>query len=320
MKKAAAYLITVTLLFLLCPDKSAAQDIEGELRSYAALCDSCLMLKKSLSEGATISSDKAKAIIGKFVDTGKRLKSRSMSPWQKDLYRKITERFTGTSYEGPFTAEIPHLEALGSGIATIRSASATAGLTGIETRSAGIDSRVEGIDSRPKDIDKRLKNTDSQANKEKLHFSIIASAAFPHPTAGLMLGLQYRGWGGYVKGMSNFTKAQSTYTCLSDSTLPDGSEFWGGGQNRLEIKSLTAGAMLPIIKNLSIYAGAGAGKWSLSWMDVDGDWANVSDISYKGVAAEAGIAANWKSLLFSAGVTTVKFKTIQVNLGVGVRF
>lgn len=50
---------------------SAAQDIEGELKSYAALCDSCLMLKKSLSEGAEISSDKAKSLIGRFVESGK---------------------------------------------------------------------------------------------------------------------------------------------------------------------------------------------------------------------------------------------------------
>lgn len=188
---------------------SAAQDIEGELKSYAALCDSCLMLKKSLSEGAEISSDKAKSLIGRFVESGK------------------------------------------------------AGLHGIERM--------------PKSIN-------PQGNKEKLHFSIIASAALPHPTAGLMLGLQYKGWGGYVKGMSNFTSAESTYTCLSDGTLPDGSEFWGGGKNNLSINVLTAGAMFPVIKNLS----------------------------FRGIAAEDGITANWRLLAFSAGVTTVKFKTIQV--------
>lgn len=196
---------------------SAAQDIEGELKSYAALCDSCLMLKKSLSEGAEISSDKAKSLIGRFVESGK------------------------------------------------------AGLPGIERM--------------PKSIE-------PQGNKEKLHFSIIASAALPHPTAGLMLELQYKGWGRYVKGMSNFTSAESTYTCLSDGTLPDGSEFWGGGKNNLSINVLTAGAMFPVIKNLS----------------------------FRGIAAEAGITANWRLLAFSAGVTTVKFKTIQVNLGVGIRF
>ena len=107
-----------------------------------------------------------------------------------------------------------------------------------------------------------------------------------------MLGLQYKGWGGYVKGMSNFTSVESTYTCLSDGTLPDGSEFWGGGKNNLSINVLTAGAMFPVMKILS----------------------------FRGIAAEAGITANWRSLAFSAGVTTVKFKTIQVKLGVGIRF
>lgn len=83
---------------------------------------------------------------------------------------------------------------------------------------------------------------------------------------------------------------------------------------------LTAGAMFPVIKNLSFFAGVGAGKCSLSWMDMDGNWANVSNLSFRGIAAEAGITANWRLLAFSAGVTTVKFKTIQVNLGVGIRF
>lgn len=154
-----------------------------------------------------------------------------------------------------------------------------------ETPAATLPAALPGIERMPKSID-------PQGNKEKLHFSIIASAALPHPTAGLMLGLQYKGWGGYVKGMSNFTSAESTYTCLSDGTLPDGSEFWGGGKNNLSINVLTAGAMFPVIKNLS----------------------------FRGIAAEAGITANWRSLTFSAGVTTVKFKTIQVNLGVGIRF
>ena len=135
-----------------------------------------------------------------------------------------------------------------------------------------------------------------------------------------MLTAQHNGWGGYIRGTSNFTRAESTYTCLSDGTLPDGSEFWGGGQNRLEIKSLTAGAMLPIIKNISVYAGAGAGTLTLTWMDMDTSWAKVSDLSHSGIAAEAGLVAGWKFLVFSAGVTTVKFHTFQANVGVGVRF
>ena len=116
MKTAATYLLAFLFIFLLCPDNSAAQDIEGELKSYAALCDSCLMLKKSLSEGAAVSPDKAKSLIGRFVETGKRLKSMSMTPWQKDIYRIITGRFSRSSYTEPFAAEIPRLPAMQSGV------------------------------------------------------------------------------------------------------------------------------------------------------------------------------------------------------------
>lgn len=71
------------------------------------------MLKKSLSEGAEISSDKAKSLIGRFVESGK------------------------------------------------------AGLPGIERM--------------PKSID-------PQGNKEKLHFSIIASAHYRTQPPALCLG------------------------------------------------------------------------------------------------------------------------------------
>ena len=154
----------------------------------------------------------------------------------------------------------------------------------------------------------------------KLNFSIIASASFPHLAGSLMLAAQYNGWGGYIRGCSNFAKAESSYDCLSDGTVHDGSEFWGKGQDRLAINSLTVGAIFPAVGNISIYAGAGTGRWTLTWMDIDSEWAKVADLSHKGIAAEAGIVAGWKFLVFSAGVTTVKFKTLQANVGVGVRF
>lgn len=302
MKNAATYLITFLIIFFLCPYKSAAQDIDGELKSYAALCDSCLMLKKSLSEGSTISPDKAKSLIGKFVETGKKLKSRSMSPWQKDMYRLITERFTSSSYTEPFTAGIPVLPAMNC---EITGANETTGIIARETNAQKTNAE---------------ETTRADKAEKPLRFSIIASVSFPYLTGGLMLGIQYNGWGGYIRGTTNFTKTESTYTCLSNGTLPDGSEFWGGGQNQLAINTLTAGAMLPVIKNLCFYAGAGTGKWTLTWMDMDSNWAKVSDRSHSGIAAEAGLVANWKFLAFSAGVTTIKFNTFQANVGVGVRF
>ncbi|MGN1233710.1 MAG: hypothetical protein ACI4UJ_09745 [Candidatus Cryptobacteroides sp.] len=307
MKRTATYILTILVLSLTCIPRASAQGNEttsGVLESYAALCDSCLMLKKSLSEGNTISSDSARLIIGRFVETGKKLKSEygSMPPWQKDIYRIITERFSNSSYTEPFYPKIPVLPA-------------------IRSERIAINDKSEIPDKRTNDIAAATEYKEMPAKPAKnLRFSIIASASFPYPTGGLMLSAQYKGWGGYVKGTSNFTRAASTYTCLSNGTLPDGSEFWGGGKNRLEIKSLTAGAMLPIIKNLSIYAGAGAGRWTLTWMDMDTSWAKVSDLSHSGIAAEAGLVAGWKFLAFSAGVTTIKFHTFQVNVGIGARF
>ena len=191
MKTAATYLLTFLFIFLLCPDNSAAQDIEGELKTYAALCDSCLMLKKSLSEGAAVSSDKAKSLIGRFVETGKRLRSRSMTPWQKDTYRIITERFSRSSYTEPFAAEIPRLPAMQSGV-------------------IGAGERSEIIDiSTNCSAGSVMNAVKPEKDGRKLNFSIIASASFPHLAGSLMLAAQYNGWGGYIRGCSNFAKAES---------------------------------------------------------------------------------------------------------------
>lgn len=225
LKNAATYLITFLLIFFLCPYKSAAQDIDGELKSYAALCDSCLMLKKSLSEGSTISPDKAKSLIGKFVETGKKLKSRSMSPWQKDMYRLITERFSSSSYTESFAAGIPVIPAMNC---EITGANETTGIIARETNAQKTNAE---------------ETTRADKAEKPLRFSIIASVSFPYLTGGFMLGIQYNGWGGYIRGTTNFTKTESTYTCLSNGTLPDGSEFWGGGQNQLgqSLRPLTFG-------------------------------------------------------------------------------
>lgn len=71
---------------------------------------------------------------------------------------------------------------------------------------------------------------------------------------------------------------------------------------------------------LTFYAGAGYGKRQLLWQDVDGGWAEVSDWSVKGLEMEAGAIFRWNRLAFSAGVSTVRFRTCSATVGVGFCF
>ena len=76
---------------------------------------------------------------------------------------------------------------------------------------------------------------------------------------------------------------------------------------------------MQIVDWLSVYAGAGYGRRTLAWQDIDGNWARVSDWSHKGLTIDAGLLLSWRNLAFSAGLVTLNFKTCIFSLGIGVR-
>ena len=64
----------------------------------------------------------------------------------------------------------------------------------------------------------------------------------------------------------------------------------------------------------------GYGYQELFWEDIDGKWAKVQDYSYKGIAAEAGVIASWKSFCIGAGISTTAFRTASADISIGIRF
>ncbi len=56
------------------------------------------------------------------------------------------------------------------------------------------------------------------------------------------------------------------------------------------------------------------------WNDMDGAWAEVSDWSYEGIAAETGLMFTLNRLVFSAGISSISFSTASVQLGFGITF
>jgi hypothetical protein len=81
-----------------------------------------------------------------------------------------------------------------------------------------------------------------------------------------------------------------------------------------------AGFLIPVAKWSSLYAGAGYGRRTVLWEDIYGNWVEVSDISHKGIALEAGAVFMWNRLAFSLGLSSVKLKTFSITAGIGVCF
>lgn len=58
----------------------------------------------------------------------------------------------------------------------------------------------------------------------------------------------------------------------------------------------------------------------IKWEDINGQWAEVSDFSYKSIALDAGLIFNIKNFAVSAGINSIAFDWCEITLGFGVRF
>ena len=154
----------------------------------------------------------------------------------------------------------------------------------------------------------------------RVEFIALAEVSAPNLSYGLRAGLQGRKFGGYVSYKSNFSSQDADYQCMSDGKLDSGSCVWLSGETMSDNMMAAAGVLAPVAKWSSLYAGAGYGCRTVLWQDVDGNWVEVSDLSHKGLALEAGALFKWKHLAFSLGLSSVKLKTYSFTAGVGVCF
>lgn len=130
------------------------------------------------------------------------------------------------------------------------------------------------------------------------------------------------GGGYYVKARSNFKfQTRFDYECLSDGTR-NGEAIWTkqDGSTWKTRYTVTCGGIWHCHKNLNILAGTGYGVKSLIWEDINGDRAKVKDCSFRGLAADLGTMATFGKFAITAGVSTVKFKYFDFEVGIGVIF
>ena len=144
-------------------------------------------------------------------------------------------------------------------------------------------------------------------------------AVMPQMSYGLMLGYVKK-FGGYAKFRSDFNFAQGSYLCNSAGEIEGGGYLWASGAKRQSRMQATAGVLFRAAKWLYPYAGVGYGTRSVQWQDWEGNWAQVSDYSCAGVAAEAGLILKLGPVAVSAGVSNTAFKFTELEVGVGVMF
>ena len=72
---------------------------------------------------------------------------------------------------------------------------------------------------------------------------------------------------------------------------------------------------------LGLYVGAGYGSRERYWLHPDIDsWLKYLPNSYSGISANIGLIGSWHGVTIMAGVNTLAFKYVEVEIGLGYTF
>lgn len=162
----------------------------------------------------------------------------------------------------------------------------------------------------------------SVPNKDRVKALIMPtlSVAKSQTSYGLMVGAVKK-FGGYVRAKTDFNFGLKTAGKMDQTGyLDDGYPVWLSGNSKKSRLAVTAGGLFNVVNHLYLYLGAGYGNRVLAWEDSSGNYYQVSEASYSGLEAEAGVIARFGVFAISAGCQTNSFKYLEANIGVGVLF
>ena len=115
----------------------------------------------------------------------------------------------------------------------------------------------------------------------------------------------------------NFAAMNSSATAGSDG-LVDGEYYYDyTGESCSTRLSAMAGMVVRVAGPVYLKFGAGYGSRVKSWYTADGSLVKISDDSFSGIDATAGILFNLKGFSFSIDAVTTNFKTVEAKIGLG---
>ena len=326
--------LLLPFLLLIGTVRSAAQDRwDGILDQYESICDRCIAIRQRIALGASVPDSSVTALLQELASLRKTLQDASgvMTAAQRARFQAIQKQYAAAS-GGAETVPARQPRAERSQpksppaqappqavpIEEIRVPRTSPGLPAISIplnaaasprtstepalKLAEPGSMISGTESIPAtkwSADLLLQYGHGAASS----YGLMAAAGYgPH-------------WGVWASGRSNFTATGHSYDCRSDGQT-DGGRFWGNGQDRYGVVSISGGPLWRPLPWLGIYAGAGYSKEELDWQDAEGRWARVTDYSVAGLCWDAGLLLRWKRLSLAAGCSWNAFATLTIGAGV----
>ena len=166
------------------------------------------------------------------------------------------------------------------------------------------------------------------AKMKTLVMGQIGYSVAPQMSYGAMLGQMYNGYGWYVSARSNFQfGAQAIGSCDAEGMVDGGQLFYSGNTQTTHFVingGFTMNCLEKATKNkfntLGFYVGAGYGKRELQWETTDGNWIAYAPTSASGFSGNVGLIGSVCGLTLNVGVTTINFKYVELELGIGFVF
>ena len=297
------HILLVTLMTLCLAMHAAAQSADSfdtALDKYESICDRCIELRGRINAGESIDMSVLSTLLGELSSLRATLSGASgnMTAAQAARFASIRERYL-------------------SGMQT----SQRRALTPLPGLRPALRPILPSSSSRPGSLHGYRPAAESQSGKRRsVNIGFLANTGlFPTPSYGATAVLTVKGMGVYAHYRSDFRPSGSGYGCSSEG-VTDYGYIWATGKSRTSRSSASAGLAIFPSRHIGFYAGAGVMTYTLCWEDVTGDWAKVTDRSYRNLAADGGIFLTFSRFLASLGVSSDFRGHSDLLLGVGVRF
>lgn len=161
---------------------------------------------------------------------------------------------------------------------------------------------------------------------------LLAEAGFtlnPAWGVGLMFGQTYNGIGWFLKARSNFQfQTTAKDLLIQQGGLVNGEMPFYTGEKKATEMLANVGVVYDFLgkkekkhKNtmLGMYLGAGYGMYQSAWQINDGRWLKYAT-STSSVSCTAGVIGAFAGITISAGVSTIGFKYMEAEVGIGYTF
>ena len=200
----------------------------------------------------------------------------------------------------------------------------------------GVRFKVEAQDSHDYFSQRARENYENYAFNIKVKNLLMAQVSYSFINQynyGALFAQMYRGIGWYVSGRTNANFYAKEY----EHSCDDNGEIYVDGEYMLPFYTgrtssvywlLHGGYIMNflewsndnLLNTFGMYLGCGYGKRELYWEMHGGDWVKYAPTSYEGITAACGFFGSAYGVTFSVGVSTINFKYLEIEAGIGFMF